>query len=151
MAHQAALGEGAGVRLSRRLTGLLLAFLIAGAAACAPATVQKREAQTLDSIYIVVDSAMKAAATFYKEGRVYDPQAGAWVVVSPDDVLLTDQQWADIGVVHEKYRRAGKVAALVIKNLGPTAGGQAALLADVRLAADEVVALINLFTKKNGE
>lgn len=139
------------MRPLRTLGGAFLALLIAILAACAPATIQKRAAQTLESIAIPVDGGMHAAAAWYKEGRLYNPENGVWTIVSPEDVLLTDQDWSELGAVHEKFRRAGKLAAIAIRATGPALGDREALLADVSAAAKEVLALIDLFRAKRKE
>lgn len=126
-----------------RLAAALALFLVVLLSACVSATPQKRAAQALDTVATTVDVGMKTAASLYKEGRVYDP-SGVWRVVSPDDVLVTDATWLKLADAHEKYRRAGKAAAIAIRAAGPNLKDPEALLFDVRAAGGEVMALITL-------
>jgi len=139
--------EGAGVSiLKHRVNAALALVVVLSLTACVSATPQKRAYQALDTIATTVDGGMQVAAALYKEGRVYDP-AGKWVIVSPADVLVTDAQWDKLAGIHEKYRLAGKAAAISIKALGPDAHDISAILSDVNAAATEVLALIELFKK----
>lgn len=127
----------------RLLSALPALFLILAISACVSATPQKRAAQALDTVETTVDIGMKTVASLYKEGRVYDP-SGVWRVVSPDDVLVTDATWLKLADIHEKYRRAGKAAALAIRAAGPNLKDPEALLFDVQAAGGEVMALVTL-------
>jgi hypothetical protein len=131
--------SGHGVLLSRAVLALFVVALVG----CVSATPQKRAAQALDTIATSVDVGMKTVASLYKEGRVYDP-SGVWRIVSPEDVLVTDATWLKLADLHEKYRRAGKAAALAIRAAGPNLANPDALLLDVQAAASEVMSLVTL-------
>ena len=135
--------SGRRVLLSRAASRSFSVLLLVALVACVSATPQKRAAQGLDTLQTSVDIGMKTAASLYKEGRVYDP-AGAWRVVSPADVLVTDETWTKLATLHEKYRLAGKAAAIAIRAAGPNLKDPAAFLFDVQQAASEVMALVTL-------
>ena len=138
------------VSRSRRGASLLVAAaLLLTLSACVSATPQKRAAQALDTIATSVDAGMKAAAALYKEGRAY--RDGAWIVVNPSAVYVTDAQWTKLAELHEKYRRAGKAAALAIEAAGPGLSDPDLFLRDVSALAAEVkefIALLNVGVQK---
>ncbi len=131
-----------GVLLSRALPALFLALALVVVVACTAATPQKRAAQALDTVAVSVDAGMKGAAAIYKEGRVYQDEK--WVVSDPTAVLMSDAEWTKLADLHEKYRRAGKVAALAIEAAGPGLADPDLILKNVKAAADEVMAFIAL-------
>lgn len=132
--------------LKHRVHAAVALVVVLALSSCVSATPQKRANQALDTVATAVEAGMQVAAALYKEGRVYDP-AGKWVIVSPDDVLVTDAQWVKLADAHEKYRLTGKAAAITIKALGPDAHDISAILVDVNAAAKEVLDLIALFKR----
>lgn len=127
-----------------RLATVPAVLLVLALAACSSATPQKRAHQSLDTIATTVDVAMKTAAGLYAEGRAWDESARVWRVVAPSRVLVTQETWDKLAGIHEKYRVAGKAAAIAIRAAGPHLRDPEAFLLDVQAAASEVMALVTL-------
>lgn len=114
------------IRPLSALLGILL-----WVSACAPAPPWVQAYKTLDATAVSVDTAMKVAGDLYRAGKI------------------TDAQKAQILTAYDTYQRAAKTAYGAVKAGHDAKGGQPSdqVMADVRIAADGLVSLIEILRR----
>lgn len=114
-----------------RPTLLAIVVMVLAAYSCAEAPPPVQAAKALSVTATSVDTAMKVAGDLYRAGKI------------------TDAQKAQILTAYDTYQRAAKTAYGAVKAWHDAKAGQPSdqVMADVRIAADGLVSLIEILRR----